>query len=75
IAERLQEKVKKPDIIARIADNGFGIIIYEADITNKDKLTKNIKKLVLKPFIVDNTEQEIQIDCTIKVVHHPIMCL
>ncbi|MCP4354672.1 MAG: diguanylate cyclase, partial [Proteobacteria bacterium] len=46
IAERLQEKVKKPDIIARIADNGFGIIIYEADITNKDKLTKNIKKLV-----------------------------
>ncbi|MCP4354486.1 MAG: hypothetical protein GY793_02400, partial [Proteobacteria bacterium] len=65
---------KKPDIIARIADNGFGIIIYEADITNKDKLTKNIKKLVLKPFIVDNTEQEIKLDCTIEAKHHPIMC-
>ena len=75
VGERLKDAFQDSDVVARVGLTKFGIIVYGADKSSESILKEKIKKLVSEPFIIDNVEQQIKLDCTIEVKHHPIVCL
>lgn len=71
VAQRLEEIMPFPNIVARLGGDEYGAIIYAADAIDAERYIKEIQKTIECPFIIEESENEIEISCSIGSAHYP----
>lgn len=71
ISERLMTMFKEPNFVARLGGDEYCVIIKGAKPTDLKKYIKSIKESISDPFIIPDSNQEIEVGCSIGVAHYP----